>query len=57
VQLPTGDRRWFRADVVQVIDSKIEEKALPTEPTEKVIAQFDFLNAASLTQDLVGALG
>jgi hypothetical protein len=32
VQLPTGDSRWFRADVVQVIDSKIEEKAQPSDP-------------------------
>ena len=32
VQLPTGDSRWFRADVVQVIDSKIEEKAPPSNP-------------------------
>ncbi len=49
VTLPNGDNRWYRADMVQLVDAEIEENALPTEP--EAIA-FEFGDIAEVTADL-----
>jgi hypothetical protein len=32
--LPNGDNRWYRADMVQVLDAEIDKNASPTEPAQ-----------------------
>ncbi len=66
--LPNGDNRWYRADMVQIVDTEIEENAPPTEPTQPVdeavpmaenqqkgeAIAFEFGDIAEVTADLNG---
>jgi hypothetical protein len=41
VTLPDGQSQWFKADLVQLLEAEIEEKALPAEPVEPESIEFN----------------
>jgi hypothetical protein len=58
VTLPDGQSRWFKADLVQILDAEIEEKALPAEPVEPESIEFnDLVEVVADNNDAVGLVG
>jgi hypothetical protein len=58
VTLPDGQSRWFKADLVQLLDAEIEEKASPAEPEPPEAIEFDDLvEVVADNNDAVGLVG
>jgi hypothetical protein len=55
VTLPDGQNRWFKADLVQILDAEIEKNALPAEP--ETLEFNDLVEVIADKNDAVGLVG